>query len=267
LLEEPVAPQVAQYNLDGWVQDGAVHALSVVDAIMVPGTQAFMRWDVPSRLAPQVQQRALDVARRFLGAIGYRHGFFNLEFFHDPASDRLSVIECNPRLASQFADLYQRVLGVDAHAMALALALGDDPLAVPRSVPTAGAAASLVYRSFDPSVVPVMPSVAARQALSLQFPDGLLLCFPKQGHGLARDFKWTGSHRYGIVHLGGRDRADLRERADRASALLGWPSPWLDEHALTDASRTAVPPTAGPPATAPAGWSPTFTAPFGSARQ
>jgi len=267
LLEEPVAPQVAQYNLDGWVQDGAVHALGVVDAIMVPGTQAFMRWDVPSRLAPQVQQRALDVARRFLGAIGYRHGFFNLEFFHDPVSDRLSVIECNPRLASQFADLYQRVLGLDAHAMAMALALGDDPLAVPRSVPTAGAAASLVYRSFDPSVVPVMPSVAACQALSLQFPDSLLFCFPKHGHGLARDFKWTGSHRYGIVHLGGRDRADLRERAGRASALLGWPSPWLDEPALTDASRPAVPPPAGPQATAPASRPPTFTSPFGSARQ
>jgi hypothetical protein len=241
LLEEPVAPQVAQYNLDGWVQGGVVHALSVVDAVMVPGTQAFMRWDVPSRLAPEVQQRALDVARRFLGAIGYRHGFFNLEFFHDPVSDRLSVIECNPRLASQFSDLYQRVLGIDAHAMAMALALGDDPLAVPRSVPTAGAAASLVYRSFDPSVVPVMPGVAARRAFSLQFPDGLLLCFPKQGHSFARDFKWTGSHRYGIVHLGGRDRADLRERAGRASALLGWPSPWLDEPALTDASRPALP--------------------------
>lgn len=226
LLEEPVPPQVAQYNLDGWVQDGVVHALGVVDAIMVPGTQAFLRWEVPSRLAPTVQQRALDVARRFLVDIGYRQGFFNLEFFHDAATDRLSVIECNPRLASQFGDLYQRVLGVDAHAMALAIALGDDPTALPRTAATAGAAASLVYRSFDPSVLPPMPGAAAQQAFAAAFADGLVFCFPKQGHGLARDFKWTGSHRFGIVHLGGRDRADLRERADRASALLGWPSPY-----------------------------------------
>ena len=124
LLEEPVAPQTAQFNLDGWVRDGRVHALGVVDAIMYPGTQAFMRWEHPSRLDAAVQRRALEMAQRFLGAIGYTHGFFNLEFFYDDHDDWLSVIECNPRLASQFSDLYERVHGVDAHAMALALALG-----------------------------------------------------------------------------------------------------------------------------------------------
>jgi len=237
LLEEPVPPDVAQYNLDGWVQDGEVHALGVVDALMYPGTQAFMRWEFPSRLRADVQQWALDVARRFLAAIGYRHGFFNLEFFHDAASDRLSVIECNPRLASQFADLYQRVLGVDAHAMAVALALGDDPQALPRSAPTAGVAASLVYRSFEGQVVPAVPGPARQAAFHAAFHDGLLFNFPKQGHALQRDFKWTGSHRYGIVHLGARDRAQLRERTERASALLGWPAPYRDVAAPSPALR------------------------------
>ena len=139
-----------------------------------------------------------------------------MEFFHDAASDRLSVIEFNPRLASQFADLYRRVLGVDAHAMSLALALGDDPRALPRSEPTAGAAASLVYRSLRRRrAVPAHARRgAARRASARSIPDGLLFSFPKQGHALARDFKWIGSHRYGIVHLGGRDRADLRERSE-----------------------------------------------------
>jgi hypothetical protein len=228
LLEEPVPPHVPQYNLDGWVDRGQVQALGIVDAVMAPGTQAFMRWEVPSRLAPAVAQRALDVARRFLGAIGYRHGFFNLEFFHDAATDRLSIIECNPRLASQFGDLYRRVLGRDAHAMALALALGDDPLQVPRVAPTAGVAASLVYRAFAAGRVPPAPAAARRAAFAREFPDGLLFAFPKRGHALARDFKWTGSHRYGIVHLGGRDRDELRARAERASALLGWPAPYAD---------------------------------------
>jgi hypothetical protein len=228
LLEEPVPPQVAQFNLDGWVEQGQVHALGVVDAVMVPGTQAFMRWETPSRLAPAVQQRALDVARRFLGAIGYRHGFFNLEFFFDAASGRLSVIECNPRLASQFGDLYRRVLGTDAHAMALALALGEDPRACPRAAPAAGVAASLVYRSLPGEAIPPPPTPAQQAAFARQFPDALLFSFPKQGHALARDFKWTGSHRYGIVHLGGRDRSDLQARAERASALLGWPAPYRD---------------------------------------
>jgi hypothetical protein len=238
LLEEPVPPHVAQYNLDGWVQDGDVRALGVVDAVMVPGTQAFMRWEHPSRLAPAVQARALDVARRFLGAIGFRHGMFNLEFFHDARSDRLSVIECNPRLASQFGDLYRRVHGIDAHGIGVALALGDDPLHVPRIEPTAGVAASLVYRAFDPATVPAAPNAAQAATFARRFADGLMFSFPKRGHGLARDFKWTGSHRYGIVHLGGRDWDDLRARAEQASELLGWPAPYSD-HAPESAAELA----------------------------
>lgn len=241
LLEEPIPPQVTQYNLDGWVQDDQVQPLGVVDAVMFPGTQAFMRWEIPSRLDPAVQRRALDVARRFLAAIGFRHGFFNLEFFHDAVHDRLSVIEFNPRLASQFGDLYRRVLGIDAHAMAVSLALGDDPLRVPRTPPTSAVAASLVYRAFRVDAVPPAPSPAQRLAFSQLHPDGLLLGFPKRGHALARDLKWTGSHRYGIVHLGGRDPSDLRERAEHASALLGWPAPYLD-HATSPVESQTPPP-------------------------
>ena len=124
MLEHPLPAHTSQYNLDGWVYDGQARALGVVDAIMYPGTQSFMRWEHPSRLAPAVQAQALDVAQRFLSAIGFTHGLFNMEFFHDPASGRLSVIEFNPRLASQFSDLYLRVQGVDPHALALALATG-----------------------------------------------------------------------------------------------------------------------------------------------
>ena len=229
MLEEPLPANTPQYNLDGWAAGGDVHALGVVDAIMYPGTQAFMRWQHPSQLAAAVQAQALDVARRFLAAIGYSHGFFNMEFFHDPITGRLAVIEFNPRLASQFADLYRRVQGRDAHAMSLALALGEDPAAVPLGTPTAGAAASLVYRVFRPEHAPDMPGLESQALLHQAFPDALLLCYPKSREGLARDFKWLGSYRHGIVHLGGRDEHQLRDRALQASALLGWVAPYADQ--------------------------------------
>ena len=229
LLEEPIPPRTPQYNLDGWVFNGQAHTLGVVDAVMYPGTQAFMRWEHPSRLAEPLQQRALEVARKFLAAIGYTHGFFNMEFFHDPLTDRLAVIEFNPRLASQFSDLYRRVQGVDAHAMSLALALGEDPAALPRAEPSAGAAASIVYRVFSADGVPAMPS--ARQAAEVlkRYPDSMLFTYPKKGHSLERDFKWLGSYRYGIIHLDGRDEQHLRERCLAASALLGWTAPYADQ--------------------------------------
>jgi hypothetical protein len=247
LLEEPVPLDVPQFNLDGYVQDGQVHAVGVVDAVTIPGTQAFIRWELPSRLPASVQARALAVARRFLQALGYRHGFFNLEFFYDATNDRLAVIELNPRLASQFSDLHRRVLGVDAHAQALALALGEDAAAVPRGEPTAAAAASLVYRVLPGEHVPAAPRRAARAAFARAHPQGLCLAMPKSGHSLQRDFKWTGSHRYGVVHLGAADRSALRRAAEHASALLGWPSPYRSAIGATGATGATGAAGAGAP--------------------
>lgn len=240
LLEQPV--QAAQYNLDGWVFEGQAHALGTVDAIMYPGTQAFMRWQFPSQLPNSVQQQALAVAQRFLQAVGFTHGMFNMEFFHDAATGRLSVIEFNPRLASQFSDLYRRVLGLDPHAMSVALALGQDPAALPRDVPVAGAAASLVYRAFELGATPAMPSAKQQASLLQRFSDALLFTYPKSGHSLVRDFKWLGSHRYGILHLHGRDESHLRQRAEDASAMMGWPAPYADHRVQrTSDSRTSAP--------------------------
>jgi hypothetical protein len=229
MLEEPQwteRTRPAQYSLDGIAFNGSIQPLGVVDSVMYPGTQAFMRFDYPSQLPADIQARALDVARKFLNAVGFDHGIFNMEFFYDAATDRISVIEFNPRLASQFADLYQRVDGFDLYAMSLALAHGQDPWAVPRFAPTARVASSFVYRAFSAHSARAMPNASQLAALHAQFPDHYLLQFAKAGHALERDFKWLGSYRYGILHLGGENAADLRARCQAASALLGWPAPY-----------------------------------------
>jgi len=227
LLEEPV--NGAQYNLDGYVFDSDVRLLGVVDAIHYPGTQAFMRFEVPSRLSTALQARALDVARRFLTHVGFTHGLFNMEFFYDEATDRLTVIEFNPRMAAQFSDLYLRVRGIDLHHYALALAHGQDPATLPLAVPSAGAAASFVYRSFSPEARVSQPTAAQKSALLAAFPDALLFEFPKTPSQMARDFKWLGSYRYGIVHQAAANAAALQRDCEHASRLLGWPAPYADK--------------------------------------
>jgi hypothetical protein len=224
ILEEPI--QAPQYNLDGYVFRGEVRAVGWVDAVMYPGTHAFMRFELPSRLPLAIQQRALEVARRFLAAVGFDHGQFNMEFFHDPVTDRLTVIEFNPRMASQFSDLYLRVLGLDLHAVALALAHDRDPATLPLLTPVGNVAASLVYRVFRRGDAPPRLGPSQRAAFRNACPDGLLFEYPKPWRAQARDLKWLGSYRYGILHLHGRDHADLRHRCEQASGLLGWTPPY-----------------------------------------
>ena len=235
MLEAPAAGQ--QYNLDGYVFAGELHALGFVESVMYPGTQAFMRFDYPCALPEAAREQAVDVARRFLHAVGFTHGLFNMEFFHDAARQRVTVIEFNPRLAAQFSDLYRRVDGLDLHRVALELAYGRDPRRLPRAAPNAGATASFVYRSFDPAARPPMPSLWQRRELARQFPDALLFRFAKTPAQIARDFKWLGSYRYGILHLGGSDMHDLRARCAAASRLLGWPLPYAPQAAEASGDR------------------------------
>jgi biotin carboxylase len=235
LLEAPANSATAlQYSLDGVAFEGSIKPLGVVDSVMYPSTQAFMRFDYPSKLAKNIQNRSLDVANKFLTAVGYNHGLFNMEFFYDPATDKLTVIEFNPRMASQFADLYLRVDGVDLYAMALELAYGRNPWLLPRVATTANIATSAVYRVFDPQdasaqhltqAIPPMPSSAQLAALKQHFPSHHLIQIPKAGHELARDFKWLGSYRYGVLHLGAQSEADLKSCLKHASDLLAWSVP------------------------------------------
>jgi hypothetical protein len=240
LLEQPV--KAPQYNLDGYVFDGAVHEIGVVQAVMYPGTDAFMRFDYPSGLQQPVHAQALEVARKFLTAVGFTNGMFNMEFFHDPVSGKLSVIEFNPRMAPQFSDLYQRVEGIDLHRMALELAWGRDPGLLPRANPVAGAASSFVYRIFSPDTAVRMPEQRQRETFAQDFPDGMLLEFPKPRGSMQRDFKWLGSYRYAIVHLGGADKKHLRRRCEQASAIFGWPAPYANAAAEALGQATSASP-------------------------
>jgi len=227
MLETPLQGQ--QYCLDGYFFEGRYRSLGVVDALMYPGTDAFMRFDYPSHLPQRLQQEAERIAQVFMQEIGFSHGLFNMEFIVEEQTGQVKVIEFNPRMASQFSDLYARVDGLDLHAMALALAHGIDPASIPRQAPTAGCASSFVYRSFDQAAAVARPSPAKLRTFEHAFPNALLFRFPKTRGQIQRDFKWLGSYRYGIMHLGGKDPKDLRRRCQQASDLLSWPAPYSED--------------------------------------
>ena len=237
------APQPGrQYCLDGYFFEGRLHSLGVVDAIMYPGTDAFMRFDYPGHLPEAARKQAEEIAERFMQAIGFNHGFFNMEFIQDERSGQIKVIEFNPRLASQFSDLYARVDGLKLHAMTMALSHGIDPAIVETQEPSANCASSFVYRSFDREAETPKPTPSGLHRFNKTYPDALLFQFPKLPGQIQRDFKWLGSYRYGIIHLGGDDQDDLRRRCEHASSLLSWPAPYVEDIAslpgLRDLSHT-----------------------------
>lgn len=209
MLAEDVMDGV-QVNVDGWVLRGQVHFFGIVDAVMYPGTQAFARFEHPSRLPPSMQDHACDVAARALRAVGFDHGAFNVELFCDPAAGTARVIEINPRFAAQFGDLYEKVHGTHPYAVLADLATGRTPH-MTRGAGRYAAAASFVHRAFD-DAVKVRPGSGQRTWLARHHPDATLATFIKRGASRARETKWLGSYRYAIVNVGGASRDDVEDR-------------------------------------------------------
>lgn len=213
-----------QINVDGYVHDGRVNLLGVTDEIMYPGTMAFQRFSYPAPVDDALSARIQQAAEQVVSGFGLGHGFFNLEFFVEPGSGALKLIEVNPRLAAQLAQFHEWVGGIDTYELGFAMALGR-ALPVPQP-PRFGAAASFVWRSFDGSSCPRLPSRADLQWLASEYPQARLELYPKKGASLRRDIKWLGSHRWAVLNMPGRDAYDLRERYERICARLQWPAPW-----------------------------------------
>jgi biotin carboxylase len=200
-----------QVNIDGYVDGGKVTFLGMVDEIMYPGTHAFMRFEYPSRLAQGVRSRMAALTERLLRAMNYDHGFFNVEMYYRPAHDDIKIIEINPRMASQLANLYRRVDGHDPYDALLALSVGERPR-IARGAGEFKTAGSFVFRRFDGRAAKPAPSAAQLDAIRRHYPDARLMLYLKRGVSLAREMKWLGSHRYAVHNLGGASRQDLHDR-------------------------------------------------------
>ena len=98
--------------------------MGVVDSIMFPNTIAFQRFEYPSSVPAPVQDRMADLARKVMPAFGFDNGQFNIELIYNPEANTVHIVEINPRMSSQFADLFEKVDGTNSYSVLLDLAFG-----------------------------------------------------------------------------------------------------------------------------------------------
>jgi biotin carboxylase len=209
-----------QVTVEGYAFGGEVGILGVVDSIFFPGTLAFSRFDYPSALPDGVQERMAEMARRLMKGLGFDNGLFNIEMMYVARDDHIAIIEINPRMASQFADLYEKVDGTNSYEVLLDIGTGVRP-SPKRRQGRYQFAASCVLRTFEDCVVAALPSEGQLAELERLYPDIRVEIHATAGRKLSDELQDGTSFRYGIVSLGGRDRADVLRRFEVCRAGLG----------------------------------------------
>jgi biotin carboxylase len=210
-------------TVEGYSCSGEAQVLGIVDSGLDPATRSFVRFDYPSQLPGPVQARMAGIACRVARELGLERTLWNVEMTWDEATDRVAIIEVNPRLCGQFADLYQKVDGTSGYEVALALALGERPRSRRREGVFA-AAASFPLRVFEECRVLAAPGPAEIAAAERELPGALVWSECSVGEELAHfeQDEDGASHRYAIANLGGASRADLDARLAALRKRLRW---------------------------------------------
>jgi hypothetical protein len=198
-----------QCTLDGYVYKGEVTVLGVVDSIRFANKVSFKRFDYPSALPLRTQAAMAEVARRLMPGLGFDHGQFNIEFFCDPKRPAPMIIEVNDRLSMQFADLYEKVDGINTYRILMDLACGRRPDHGHRRGKYT-AAASFVLRGFKDRLCLAVPSDEDVARVAAEIPDTIVMIRAVPGMRLSELPQDSYSFRHGLINIGGRDLAEMQ---------------------------------------------------------
>lgn len=208
-----------QVSLEGYVFRGRAHTLGIIDSVMFPGTISFERFVYPSRLPAEVQARMSRIAETFISGIGYDNALFNMELMYNAATGEIHIIEVNPKIASQFPDLFEKVDGTSSYAPLLQVALGEEP-AFARGRGEFKLAASCVLRTFKDRRVLRVPSEAQLAELTRKFPDARIEISVAEGELLSDIMQDGKSFRYGLINIGANSEAELDAKLESCKNFL-----------------------------------------------
>ncbi|MFF1379983.1 acetyl-CoA carboxylase biotin carboxylase subunit family protein [Streptomyces sp. NPDC058308] len=210
-----------QVAVEGYVHGGEVTVYGVLDSINYPDSSCFLRHQYPSALPEPVQQRLHDVSKRVIRQIGMDAATFSIEYFYDPSTDAINLLEINPRHSQAHAELFAYVDGVPNHHCMVSLALGEDP-ALPYREGPYEAAAKWYYRWFADGVAHQVPGRPEIDRIEREIPGVRIEVGVEEGRKLS-DATDQDSYSFELAHIstGGDGEEDLRRKYDRCVAALG----------------------------------------------
>lgn len=169
---------------EGSVFNGEVNIHGSID--MVRDKEAFSRYEYPSTAPVPVLDRMEEATRRLLGSIGFDQGCFNAEFFWEPDSDRLRIVEVNPRISQSHAYLFDKVSGRSNHEVAIDVALGKRPSLSPEGG-RYRRAAKFIYDIPEDGFVERLPDEDCLRRAHELVPDAWISMVAKEGAWLSEN--------------------------------------------------------------------------------
>ena len=207
-------------TLEGYVHEGEVVTYAVIDSLRGSNNVSFLSYQYPSQLPEGIQNRMQAHAERILTHIGLDQTPFNMEFFWDPQTDRVWLLEINPRISKSHCPIFQMATGASHHEVAIDIALGRRP-DFPRAEGRFPMAAKFMPRVYGDAIVNRVPSAAELEAIQRHHPELIVHVYVEEGMQLS-ELHNQDSYSYEIadVFLGGHSEEELHQKFRETMQLL-----------------------------------------------
>lgn len=220
-IAEEIISAENQVTLEGYAWNGRVAVVGWIDSLRESQSQSsFSRYDYPSRLPRSVLERMERAAQRLVTQIGYDSAAFNVEFFWDPDTDRISVLEMNSRISKSHCPLFRLVDGASHQQVVVDLALGRAP-AFEHGAGDWPHAAKFMVRLFQDGEITRVPNSADMHYVQSRYPEARMQVLVKDGQRLSHlSFQDSYSFEIANIFFGGKSDEELRRKyADTMEVL------------------------------------------------
>ena len=126
-LAEEIISAGQQCTLEGYVLNGETIIYGIVDSIRGTNRSSFVRYEYPSRLPKSIQRKMESITCDVIQQIGLEQSPFNVEYFYNPKTESISLLEINARISKSHSPLFERVDGVANHEVMVNIGLGRPP--------------------------------------------------------------------------------------------------------------------------------------------
>ena len=220
MVEEAAPGQ--QYTVEGFSRGDRVEVYGVIDSFTYDDVPSFLRYQYPSQLPTHVQEKMAEISRTVISAVGLVNSTFNIEYFWDPETGEINLLEINARQSQSHASIFELVDGRPNHGAMLDLALDRDPQ-IPDNKGRFETAAKWFVRRFSDGLVRRVPTAAEVAELEQELPGTTIDIVVKEGERLSGDGgEGEDSFSYALAEVvtAGRDQKELQANYDRCLAAL-----------------------------------------------
>ena len=208
-----------QVTIEAYCFHKEINIIGIVDSKMHQNKISFKRFDYPTALNKRIQNKIEEITRKIIRYIGFDNGILNIEYFINLREDQIKIIEINPRICSQFADLIEKVKGINTYEIQLLIAMDKNPKNI-RKEKHFKYAASFVLREFKDKIIKSLPDKKNIETVLKTYPDARIEIYGKVGDMLSGELNDMASYRYGLINIGENSKRALYAKYDKIITFL-----------------------------------------------